>query len=305
VILLWGPSDDAPLAAVRTALAALGGETVLLDHSNGSQIGFRPLGCEQPGGRLILDNREVDLACVSAAYIRPVDGPESPACGGLSDGVLRGRACYQALLSWCDVASARIVNRPEAMASNNSKPYQAALIHAAGFKIPETIITNDAHALAVFAAHHGTLIYKSASGIRSIVAVYDPADLSREADLATCPTQFQRRIMGTDVRVHVVGSRLFACQVRSSAVDYRYPAGDAEWPELAPCSLPSVIAARCRELAATLRLDLAGIDLRVTEGGEWFCFEVNPSPGFVYYEKATGLPIAAAVAELLLHTASL
>jgi len=299
VILLWGPLDDAPLAAVRIALEALSADTVLLDQSDGSQIGFRPFGCGRPGGRLLVDGREIDLARVTAAYIRPVDRPEPLAGSDLSDGVLRGTACSQALLSWCDVASARIVNRPEAMASNNSKPYQAALIHAAGFKIPETIVTNDARALAEFAAHHGELIYKSASGIRSIVAVYDPADTSRQPDLATCPTQFQRRIMGADVRVHVVGGRLFACQVRSSAVDYRYPASGAEWPELSPRSLPAVIAARCRELAATLRLDLAGIDLRVSESGEWFCFEVNPSPGFSYYEKATGLPIAAAVAELL------
>ena len=177
--------------------------------------------------------------------------------------------------------------------------YQAALIHAAGFKVPETIVTNDAAALGVFAARHGTLIYKSSSGVRSIVAEYDPADASRRADLATCPTQFQRRINGTDVRVHVVGSELFACQVRSSAVDYRYPASDAEWPQLTACALPPEIAAQCRKLAASLRLDFAGVDLRVTADDEWFCFEVNPSPGFTYYENATGLPIAAALAGLL------
>jgi D-alanine-D-alanine ligase-like ATP-grasp enzyme len=44
---------------------------------------------------------------------------------------------------------------------------------------------------------------------------------------------------------------------------------------------------------------LAGIDLRRTDDGEWCCFEVNPSPGFSFYEDHTGQPIAAAVAELL------
>jgi glutathione synthase/RimK-type ligase-like ATP-grasp enzyme len=52
-------------------------------------------------------------------------------------------------------------------------------------------------------------------------------------------------------------------------------------------------------MAAGMGLNVAGIDLRCTPGGAWVCFEVNPSPAFVYYEKATGQPIAAAIAALL------
>jgi D-alanine-D-alanine ligase-like ATP-grasp enzyme len=43
----------------------------------------------------------------------------------------------------------------------------------------------------------------------------------------------------------------------------------------------------------------AGLDLKVTPEGEVFCFEVNPSPGFSYFEQATGQPIARAVARHL------
>jgi hypothetical protein len=41
-------------------------------------------------------------------------------------------------------------------------------------------------------------------------------------------------------------------------------------------------------LAASMRLVVAGIDLRRTPDGRWVCVEVNPSPAFVYYEEATG-----------------
>ena len=54
-------------------------------------------------------------------------------------------------------------------------------------------------------------------------------------------------------------------------------------------------------MAAGMGLHLAGIDLRQTPRGEWYCLEVNPSPGFTYYEAVTGQPIAAAVAELLVR----
>jgi D-alanine-D-alanine ligase-like ATP-grasp enzyme len=48
-----------------------------------------------------------------------------------------------------------------------------------------------------------------------------------------------------------------------------------------------------------LELPVAGIDLRDHPAGKWFCFEVNPSPAFSYYEHETGQPIAAAVARFL------
>jgi len=48
-----------------------------------------------------------------------------------------------------------------------------------------------------------------------------------------------------------------------------------------------------------MQLHFTGIDLRVTDGGEWYCFEVNPAPAFSYYEKHTGQRIAAAVAHFL------
>jgi len=44
---------------------------------------------------------------------------------------------------------------------------------------------------------------------------------------------------------------------------------------------------------------MAGIDLKETLDGEYFCFEANPSPGFLFFERATGQPISTALAYLL------
>ena len=46
-------------------------------------------------------------------------------------------------------------------------------------------------------------------------------------------------------------------------------------------------------------LALAGIDLRRGRDGETYCFEVNPLPGFHFYERHSGQPISEAVAALL------
>jgi hypothetical protein len=251
-------------------------------------------------GVLRLPAGQIDLARIAGAYIRPYDSSRLTDAAATPP-ALRARvtALDEAMLCWSEITPARVVNRPAAMASNNSKPYQSVLIQAQGFDVPETLVTTDHAALEAFWAQHGQIIYKSISGVRSIVARMTPSHRERFRELGNCPTQFQQWIAGSDIRVHVVGSDVFACEVTSSAIDYRYPRAAEEAPEIRPIELPAELADRCRRLVASMSLEVGGIDLRRTPDGQWYCFEVNPSPGFTYYEKATGQPIARAIATLL------
>jgi glutathione synthase/RimK-type ligase-like ATP-grasp enzyme len=113
------------------------------------------------------------------------------------------------------------------------------------------------------------------------------------------PAQFQAFIPGTNVRVHTVGDELFATRVHSEVVDYRYAGREGGEVVMEPMTLPPAVAEACRQVARRLDLLLAGIDLKETPEGEYYCFEVNPCPGFLYYEKHTGQPISLALAELL------
>jgi glutathione synthase/RimK-type ligase-like ATP-grasp enzyme len=251
-------------------------------------------------GRLKLPDGDMRLEDISGAYIRPYETSRLRTIAGAPDHArARVAALDDALLGWSEITAARVVNRPSAMASNHSKPYQSSLIHAQGFDIPETLITTDKDALEAFWEKHQSIVYKSISGVRSIVAKVTPAHRERFATLANCPTQFQQWIPGTDFRAHVVGGEVFACRVESAATDYRYPDRVEDTPEIQAQELPADIAERCGSLAASMGLLLAGIDLRRTPDERWFCFEVNPSPGFTYYEQASGQPIADGIARLL------
>jgi len=125
--------------------------------------------------------------------------------------------------------------------------------------------------------------------------------------VAWCPTQFQQHIPGVDHRVHVVRDRVFASEIRSASgdfayEDYRYAPRAGVEITIRASTLPGDIADLCRTLTADLGLSLSGIDLRLTPTGEWYCFEVNPSPAFTYYQEGTGQPIAEAIAALLIKT---
>jgi len=186
------------------------------------------------------------------------------------------------------------------MASNGSKPYQAQLIRESGFHIPETLITNDPVLVEEFQNRHDRVVYKSMSGVRSIVRVLDDQSRAQLDTIRWCPVQFQRFIEGTDIRVHTVGAQVFATSISSSAQDYRYAERETGRPAiLTPIHLPEKIAERCTALAASLDLAVSGIDLRRTPDDDYVCFEVNPCPVFSYYEAATEQPISRAIADHL------
>jgi glutathione synthase/RimK-type ligase-like ATP-grasp enzyme len=210
------------------------------------------------------------------------------------------RAFHDLFGHWADVAPGRIVNRYAAMGSNFSKPYQSQLISAAGFDVPETLVTNDPELVLAFHATHGRVVYKSISGERSIVALLDHGDRERLERIRWCPVQFQAFVDGPNVRVHTVGNEVFATIIETDAVDYRYAASQTgQSASFAPYELDDEVAERSLRLAASLGLELAGLDLKLPPDGRVVCLEVNPSPVFTYFEANAGQPIADAVARLL------
>lgn len=203
------------------------------------------------------------------------------------------------LLGIVSCAPAIVVNRPSAGRSNWSKPFQLRLIAAAGLQVPDTLVTTDAEAALSFLVEHKRIVYKSISGIRSIVATLTLADADRLRTVAHGPVQFQRWIDGRDIRVHVVDDRWFATAIDSDVDDYRYASHDGADITMTPIEIPTDFGKSLVALTQRMGLLVSGIDLRVTENEEWFCFDVNTSPGFTFYEDATGQPIADAIADLL------
>ncbi len=298
MILLWGLPGDTPLSSVGDVLTRRRKKSFFLDQHDSLEWSIELDVDDSISGCLRNGRRRLDLADVTAAYIRPYDARELPLASELR-ALTHALNLGDALLSWADMTSAKIVNRPWAMSPNNSKPYQSLQIRSLGFSIPETLITTDPEAAQEFWERQWTVIYKSVSSVRSIVSRLSPAHALRLKSVRWCPTQFQQYIAGTDYRVHVVGERLFPSMIQSQADDYRYAGLNCRSAEIKAAHLPKHVADRCRRLAAAISLPVAGIDLRVTPAGEWYCFEVNPSPGFSYYQQATGQPIAEAIADFL------
>lgn len=253
-------------------------------------------------GALSLHGHSFPLETITGVYTRLVEYQILPELYGVPFGNplhVHCRRLHEALLRWYEIAPGRVVNRTAPMGSNSSKPYQAQLIRQY-FAIPETLITNDPKEVLAFRERHKRIVYKSISGVRSIVREFTDGDLDRLSDLRWCPVQFQQLITGVDIRVHVVGANVFATSVASNGIDYRY-AHQQEHGEatLAAVTIPDEVAVACVELTRALGLEFAGVDLKLSDNGEIYCFEANPSPAYSYYEVATQQPIARALARYL------
>ncbi len=304
MILLCGIPTETPMLLVKEALESNGTRHVVLNQRKYSSMKMSlEIRRGKPSGKLQLNGDSYSIDEFTGVFTRlmdfhhlpelkdaPVNSPDLNFCRNLFDTLTR----------WAEITPARVVNRVAPMGSNFSKPYQAQLIKHYGFEVPETLITNDPDLVRAFRARHGRIIFKSISGVRSIVQTLTDDDMTRIDSIRWCPTQFQAFVEGTNVRVHTVGDKVFATAIKTDATDYRYAHRQSgDHADLRPVELSDDLSEMCVKLAAGLGLAFAGIDLKITPENYVYCFEVNPSPAFSYYESQTGQPISRAVAEYL------
>jgi glutathione synthase/RimK-type ligase-like ATP-grasp enzyme len=300
MILLWGSMDDEPMAMARLALERAGADIFFLEHRKifasdidgafGAEAGDR---CTVTDGAA-----EFDLGDVKAAYVRGGDFLDYAEMQGRprDDPVaVRASGFEVQLTASLDSSDALVINRSDPSATNNSKPYQLTVIQEAGLRIPETFISNDSGAAGRFLSENPDSIYKSISSVRSIVRRVSDAHRASLDDVKWCPTLFQRLVPGTNYRAHVLNGDVLAVRLESSEVDYRYAR-----TTMVAAELPADVVRKCQRLNSMLGLHFSGIDLMRTPDDEWYCFEVNPSPGYSYFEQGSGQQISAALARFMM-----
>jgi glutathione synthase/RimK-type ligase-like ATP-grasp enzyme len=296
MILLWGLLEDPTFQSVYECLKRRGADVAFVNHAAIARCRIQMACGGETSHRLSCDANHYDLGAFSAAYLRPynhrhyedqTDGAER------ASGVSRADLVNHLMSVWAENSKATIINRPSAEASNRSKLYQATAIRASGFLVPDSLVTNDPGLARDFLLRHGRVIYKSMSSVRSIVKELEASSLDAVEKLG--PVFFQQRIVGPNIRVHVIGENTVACMIRSDGVDYRYATSSIE-----PMALPEDLARRCVALTTRLGLVLSGIDL-IADDDDYYCLEVNPNPAFSCFDVSPDRTVAQAVAEVLMR----
>lgn len=311
MILFCGIPSESPLRLVIETAERLSIPFVLFNQREAGYCNFHlEVRKGQASGEICIQGTDWPLHLFSGVYLRLMDYRDLPEnrlhertaidTDEIYNNLYKLHMLHLALTDWLEISELRVMNRHHAMNSNISKPYQSQFISKAGFCTPITLITNDPEEVRSFLRLHRHVIYKSISSARSIVKMLNGYKINQLERIRYLPTQFQAFVPGVNIRVHVVGDAIFATEIRTEAVDYRYASEEDIGIEMDPIDLPSEISERCLKLSRMLDLPLCGIDLKRTPNGEYYCFEVNPSPAYSYFQENSGQDIAAAIVKYLM-----
>lgn len=256
-------------------------------------------------GAMRTPSSTVDLAGVRALYYRR---PSQFRFDHL-DGQDRRFASLQARYGFggvlANLPGCRYVNHPHAIADAEFKPAQLAAAVELGFTVPDTLITNDLDQSRAFAAAHPEgIVYKplrhtsyQREGAPHAVWVAPVESGELDESVAGTAHLYQAKVdKAADLRVTVIGDRVFCVRIDSGSQDWRYDYEAHTYRVLAPPpGLDTLLTGFLRRFG----LVFGCFDLALRRDGEPVFLECNPNGQWAWLEDATGLPMAAALADLL------
>lgn len=197
-----------------------------------------------------------------------------------------------------------VVNPPAALEAAIDKYLSLARLAAAGLPVPRTLVIQDRADLATAClALGGDCVVKPLFGSRGRGVARVRVDAGTVAPAAEISgvAYLQEFIPhpGWDLRVFVVGERVFSMRRRAPPGDWRTNISLGGTPER--CDPPPDWIDLAKRAAATLGAEVAGVDLLPTPGGQPVVLEVNGVPAWRGLETATGQDIAGVVADYLLE----
>ncbi|MGH2755744.1 MAG: ATP-grasp domain-containing protein [Actinomycetota bacterium] len=205
----------------------------------------------------------------------------------------KGQVLFSLLARWHEMGVP--MYNPPTTDWRHSKPFQLALLQAAGLPVPRTIWTNDPGAVRDFAGG-GRVAYKPVAG-GAATRELSPDDLTpdRLRALRGAPVTFQELLEGDNFRVYCLDGEIVAAfRVTSEALDYRQ--NDEVIEEYA---LPPEVLDLCVKAAGIIGLRWTGIDLRQDAEGSFRFLELNPSPMFLGFDSRAGTDVLGAFADAL------
>ncbi len=203
----------------------------------------------------------------------------------------------------------RWVNHPGRVADAEFKPAQLSAAASCGLTAPRTLLTSDPDQARIFcqAAKQG-VVYKPLSaanivtedGLRLVFTSRISAADFDDVDLSLTMNLFQEWVPKRyDARVTVVDRRIFGVAIHAASpdayLDWRIDYSSLRYE---PVELPACVSNGILAYMKHFGLLYGAFDFAVTDD-QWYFLECNANGQFGWIEAETGLPITAAVADLL------
>lgn len=196
-----------------------------------------------------------------------------------------------------EYGNCRWVNPRECVSIARPKISQLQRAKQLGFRVPDTLVTNDLDELKAFAlTYRGRVVAKPiraqvvGSGSDSLVIgtrYLEPEHY--ESALSYCPGYFQEQIsFSSEIRVIVFGRQQypFRLTARKSAADIKQL--DLKDIKHERCQLDGSVSKKISALMTSYGLEFGAIDLAYVDDGEPVFFELNPNGQWLWLQYMTG-----------------
>lgn len=209
-------------------------------------------------------------------------------------------------------------NNPKSLERARKKIFQLQLAEKIGFKIPETIVTNDSEKVKEFFYHKKKIVFKAIyheflnyadKGFNIPTTLITEQHLEHLDLVTKTPCLFQKFIdKAYELRVTVVGEKFFPIKIDSqknpqTVVDWRNPEFiDKLKYELV--DLPDGIIGKCAAMMKELNLVFGAFDFVIDKNDQWYFLEINPNGQWYWLEDLTGVLISDAIVDILINRPS-
>lgn len=320
MILILSGSDDPHADAMERvlderAVAHLRLDPGMFPAQASLSVEFGPSGVRSRTVRL--GDRIVDLDEVTAVWVRrPTPARPVERLVGTPVGDFIADETGKVVADLWELLDVTYVPAPRPVLQRAQfKMRQLQLAAEVGLELPDTVVTNDPDVLLEFAGRHERLITKQGgltqprpapdgTGVTRYTELLLPRDLAHVASVGLCPFIVQAYVpKRLELRVTVVGSRVFAAAIHSQAAQHtrndwrRY---DDAHLLMEPWTMPAAIERALIALNVRLGLRYSASDFVLTPDGRYVYLETNPSGQFLWVELATGMPLTKAIADELL-----
>ena len=273
-------------------------------------------------GFLELPTCDLALDEVKSIWFRRPDLPlldsllnrRKPGSGGAFDFMKReADAVLRGLFGVLDKAF--WVSHPDSLKAANNKLAGLKLAESLGLLIPHTLVTNDPQRVrAFFETCHGDMIVKTFYGWSgsidgSLQTIYTSRVLPEHLDqlelVRHMPCLFQEYVpKDVELRITVIGRRVFATEIHSqnsprSRDDWRRY--DLQHTPYYPHTLPADVEAACLRILEHYGLAFGAFDMIRRPDGAYVFLELNANGQWLWIQELTGLPLVAAMADLLIR----
>ena len=199
----------------------------------------------------------------------------------------------------------RVMNSPRALERTVDKFWTSALLEQCGLPTPDTIVCETAEEAVAAFRELGDVIVKPLFGSMGLgmVRVSDEEMAFRvfkTIEQIRGVYYLQRAIEheGRDIRAFVVGGRVLAAIERRSD---GWRTNLSRGGTARPIELSEAWAALALRAAAAVGAEYAGVDLLPARDGTVYVLEVNGIPGWQGLQEATGVDVAGAIVDHLVH----